>query len=385
MKAVSLSSALVISALLSACGGGGGPTGSSNGSNNSSSSESSSSSSSSSSESSSSESSSSSSQMSHCDMMNTVVGFASLGDGTTGGAGGDIVTVTTGEELAQAISQKGSNPLTIFVDGTITPENSPGDNFDIKDVDDVSIIGVGDNALLDGIGLYVRRASNIIIRNLTIRYVTIGAKDGISLEGPANNIWIDHNEIYNDLDSDKDFYDELISGKRDVDNITLSYNYLHDSWKTSLWGSSDTDSSHRRVTFYANHWENASSRMPLFRFGEGHILNNLYQGVTSTAINSRMGANIRIEGTVFEDVKNPIVSFYSEEIGYWDVADNLYTDISWSNPSGGDIIAGPGTDLESTVSYTPPYDYTAMPVDEVKQHLLDYAGSGKITECLPSP
>lgn len=323
--------------------------------------------------------------MTHCDKMNTVVGFASLGEGTTGGAGGDTVTVTTGTELAQAIAQKGSNPLTIFVNGTITPENSPGDKFDIKDVSDLSLIGVGNNALFDGIGLYVRRASNIIIRNLTIRHVNTGAKDGISLEGPANNIWIDHNEIYNDLSADKDYYDELVSGKGDVDKVTISYNYLHDSWKTSLWGSSDSDSSHRRITFYANHWQNANSRMPLFRFGEGHILNNLYQDVTSTAINSRMGASIRVEGTVFEKVKNPVVSFYSEEVGYWDLADNLYTDISWSTPADGDLIAGPGTDLTSTVSYTPPYEYTAMPAEEVKQHLLDFAGSGKITDCLPSP
>lgn len=380
MKAVSYSSALALSAFLAACGGSGDPTTGSDPTYPDSSSSSSSSSSTASS--SSSTQSSSSSVANHCEQMNTVVGFATLGDGTTGGAGGTEVTVTTGAELVQALSSKGADPLTIWVDGTLTPDNSGVEKFDVKNVSDVSIIGVGDNALLDGIGIKITDASNIIIRNLTIRYVDIGEKDGIGLEGPANNIWIDHNEIYNTLDSDKDYYDELVSGKRDVDNVTISYNYLHDSWKTSLWGSSDTDTAHRRITFYANYWENASSRMPLFRFGESHILNNYYKDVSSTAVNSRMGANIRVEGTVFENVQNPIVSFYSEEVGYWDLADNIYTNISWSNPSGGDIIAGPGTDLESTVSYTPEYEYSAMPASEVVEHVTTYAGSGKINDCL---
>ena len=382
MKTVTLGGCISLVALLGACGGSGGPTGSSPTSSSPSSSSVSSSSSSVVSSSSSS-SSSVTGELTFCERMNQVVGFAALGDGTTGGADGEQVVVTSGHELAQALTNKGALPLTIFIDGTITPENSPGTKFDIKDMNDVSLIGVGDSALLDGIGIKINRANNIVIRNLTIRYVDIGEKDGISIEGPASHIWIDHNEIYNSLESDKDYYDELVSGKRDVDNVTISYNYLHDSWKTSLWGSSDTDTSHRRVTFYANHWQNAESRMPLYRFGEAHVLNNFYENITSTAVNSRMGATIRVEGTVFENAKNPIVSFYSEEIGFWDVADNIFTDINW-NPSPSDgIIAGP--DVASTVSYTPPYSYSAMPVAEVKAHVTAFAGVNKIGDCLPSP
>ncbi|HEY7884901.1 MAG TPA: pectate lyase [Cellvibrionaceae bacterium] len=382
MKAVNLLGLISLTAFIGACGGSGGPTGSGVSSASSTSSTNSSSSESSSSVSSSSSSSSSTDNVSFCERMNRVVGFASMDEGTTGGAGGNSVTVTTGAQFAQALADKTSEPLTIFINGTITPENSPGNKFEIKDMNDVSVIGVGDNALLDGIGIKIWRANNIIIRNLTIRYVNIGDKDGISIEGPASNIWIDHNEIYNTLDSDKDFYDELVSGKRGVDNVTISYNFLHDSWKTSLWGSSDTDEHHRRVTFYANHWLNAESRMPLYRFGEAHVLNNLYQNITSTAVNSRMGASILVEGTVFENAKNPIVSFYSEEIGFWDVNDNIFENINWSpSPSDG-VIAGP--DVAATISYTPPYTYEAMPSSEVKEHVMAHAGVDKIGECLPS-
>jgi pectate lyase len=317
-----------------------------------------------------------------CDAANTVQGFASIDGGTTGGAGGESVTVTNGAELVEVLAakKKDTTPLTIYVNGTLTPDNSDGaDQFDVKDMENLSIIGVGDSALLDGIGINIVRANNIIIRNLTIRYNRIGQKDGISIQKTSHHVWIDHNEIYNSLDVDKDYYDELVSGKNEIDNITISYNYLHDSWKTSLWGSSDSDSYERRVTFLGNHWQNANSRLPLFRFGQGHVVNNYYENILSTAINSRMGARIRIDGNHFEYVNNPIVSFYSDTQGYWDTADNIYENVTWLENTSSGIIAGP--DVGSTISYTPSYRYSLIPVEDVKQHVLNNAGVGKIEGC----
>jgi pectate lyase len=317
-----------------------------------------------------------------CAAANTVQGFASIDGGTTGGAGGDSTTVSNGEELAAVLKakRKDTTPLIIYIEGTLTPDNS-GDakQFDVKDMENVSIIGVGSDALLDGIGINIVRANNVIVRNLTIRYNRIGQKDGISIQGNSHHIWIDHNEIYNSLDVDKDYYDELVSGKDEIDNITISYNYLHDSWKTSLWGSSDSNSYERRVTFLGNHWQNANSRMPLFRFGQGHVANNYYENVISTGINSRMGARLRIDGNHFENANNPIVSFYSETHGYWDTADNIFENVTWEENTSSGIIAGP--DVGSTVSYKPPYSYSLVPAEDVKQHVLNNAGVGKIEGC----
>jgi pectate lyase len=317
-----------------------------------------------------------------CSEANTVQGFASIDGGTTGGAGGDSVTVTNGADLVAILKDKrdDTTPLIIYVDGTLTPDNSDGaDQFDVKDTENLSIIGLGDDALLDGIGINIVRAYNIIVRNLTIRYNNIGQKDGISIQGDSHHVWIDHNEIYNSLDVDKDYYDELVSGKKGIDNITISYNYLHDSWKTSLWGSSDSDDSERRVTFLGNRWENVYSRLPLFRFGQGHVVNNYYKDILSTGINSRMGATIRIDGNYFEDCKNPIVSFYSDEVGYWDVEDNIFDNVTWEERSSSGIIAGP--DVESTVSYQPSYSYSLVPAEDVREHVLNNAGVGKLEGC----
>jgi pectate lyase len=306
-------------------------------------------------------------------------GYASLNGGTTGGAGNNAVTVTvtTGAQLVSALQNRDLNrPLTIRVNGTITPANSGGvSKFDIKDMDNVSIIGVGGNALFDGIGIKIFRANNVIIRNLTLRYVNTGDKDAITIEGPASNIWIDHNEVYNSLNVGKDYYDELISGKKDIDNVTVSYNYLHDSWKTSLWGNSDSDNYNRRITFHHNHWYRVNSRLPLFRFGQGHIYNNYYNEIQDTGINSRMGAVIRIENNVFENAKNPIVSFYSSAIGYWDTRGNSFSNITWQDYPSDGVIAGPN--VQPTAVLNLPYSFSLQPTEEVKAHVLANAGANK--------
>lgn len=305
------------------------------------------------------------------------VGFATLDGGTTGGAGGDTVTVSNGREFLDAIdhAKDSATPLTIRVDGTLTLDNSGASKLDVKDVSNVSIIGVGDRGLLDGIGIKIWRASNIIVRNLTIRYVREGGGDAIGIEGPSSNIWIDHNTLHASLDVDKDYYDGLLDAKRDASNISVTYNHFHDSWKTSLSGHSDSDSNNNRsITYAFNRWENLNSRTPLVRFSDTHIYNNYYNRILDTGINSRMGAQVRIENNVFANSANPIVSCYSSNIGYWDTRGNAFDNVSWED-SGSCVIAGPG--VSPTTRYNPPYDYNLLPTDQVRDQVLANAGAGQ--------
>ncbi len=304
------------------------------------------------------------------------VGYASLGGGTTGGAGGTTVTVSTGRQLIDALKNKADNtPLTIRVNGTINLSNSGANKLDVKDISDVSIIGVGNRGVLDGIGIKIWRANNIIVRNLTIRYVREGDGDGIGIEGPSSNIWIDHNTIHNSLDVDKDYYDGLVDAKKDANNISITWNHLHDSWKTALAGHSDSDrNNNRRITYAFNLWENTYSRTPLNRFGDTHIYNNYYRNILDTGINSRMGAQIRIDNNVFESSRNPIVSCYSSQPGYWDTRGNEFIDVEWE--SGNDcVIAGPR--VTSTTSFTPPYQYDLLPTSQVRAQVGTNAGAGR--------
>jgi pectate lyase len=295
----------------------------------------------------------------------SMVGFATLNGGTTGGKGGSTETVNTGTSLQDAIKQGG--PEIIYINGTINPGNSSGlSKIDIKDVSDLSIIGVGSSGELSGIGIKVWRASNIIIRNLRIHHVDIGDKDCISIEGPSDHVWVDHCELYNDMDHDKDYYDGLLDAKKDSEYITYSWNYLHDSYKTCLVGSSDSDNHDRKITFHHNRFENCYSRLPLYRFGTGHIYNCYYNNIIDTGINSRMGAVLRVENTVFEDSKDPLGFWYSDETGYWDVSNLLYINCTGSQPT------------TSTGSFNPPYSYSLQPTDQVKSIVQQYAGVGKM-------
>src|SRR5690606_16084789 len=375
MKKSKLALLFTLSSLLVACGGSGGsstPSSASSVAQSSSSSSSvTSSPASSASPTSSSLSSSSSSSVSSgglaCELINQAQGFASIDDddnpyAVTGGAdvgeGNYEITVTDGVALRNAVYSSGSpyrdKPLTIYIEGLVTGENS--NNADIRiERSNVAIIGRGDDAGFEGVGIELKPKNsstpveNIIIRNLKMRLVlqTRGAGDIISLDGrngPVRNIWIDHNELHNSQFTEgctteachKDHYDELVSGRADVSDVTISYNYLHDSWKTSLWGSSDAGEvgdTNRRITFHNNYWYKTNSRLPLFRFGEAHIFNNYYHQINGSGINPRMGAVMRIDGNHFDYVKNPIVSIDSRDLGFWTVDDNLFTHITTSNGS----------------------------------------------------
>lgn len=307
-------------------------------------------------------------------------GWATESGGTSGGKGGQTITVSTGTALAQALKEKqdSSTPLTILVEGSITPANSGElSKIDVKDVSDVSIIGAGSGAEFNGIGIKVVRASNIVLRNLKIYNVAIGDKDAISIEGPADHIWVDHCELHAEYQNvDKDHYDGLLDVKAESEYITYSWNYLHDSWKTALVGSSESDTFDRKLTMHHNYFRNCNSRLPLFRGGSGHVFNNLFEDVHSTAINSRLGACIRVENNSFHKVQNPWISAYSDDLGGVELVCN-YVDGESDFALSGDDMHEP-LDCTGVVPYD--YDQVLTHVDHVAELVSTHAGVGKLSD-----
>ncbi len=320
-------------------------------------------------------------------------GFASVPtaefpNGTTGGAGGEVSYVSNGVELQAAIDKAkpkyGSKPQIVYVQGEITKTNS-GDakQIDIKDVSNVSVIGVGTSAVFNGIGINIVRAYNIIVQNVTVHHNRIGQKDAISIQSSGSHIWIDHCELYNSLNVHKDYYDELLSAKNATEYITFSWNYLHDSWKTSLIGSSDSDIYDRKITYHHNLIENCNSRLPSYRGGTGHIYNNYYKGSISTCINSRVGAKLLIQNNYFENCKNPIGTWYSEEKGYWYQEENIFDNCTTTGSS--DTDSGPTVPV-TDITYNNTCEKIALPYSvpietagEAKGSVLSGAGVGKIS------
>ena len=228
------------------------------------------------------------------------VGYATLNGGTTGGKGGSTTTVSSFAQFTAAVT--GDDAKVVVVSGAIASTGN------VKIGSNKSIIGKSSAAKLSGFTLTVKDVKNVIIRNLAISKVIGG--DAVAIQA-ASNVWIDHLDLSSDRDHDKDYYDGLLDITHAVDYVTVTNSYLHDHWKASLVGHSDSngaeDTGHLTVTYSRNYFQNLNSRGPSYRFGTGHIYNNYYDTV-SDGINTRQGAQLLVQNNVFVSSKKALYS-----------------------------------------------------------------------------
>jgi pectate lyase len=226
-------------------------------------------------------------------------GFASVDGlgltGTTGGAGGPTVTVTTAAQLAEYAGAP--TPYTILVSGRIAVDDM------VTVVANKSIIGVGSTAEITGGGLQLgtttRPGNNVIIRN--IRF-SDASDDSISVTNGAHHVWIDHNEFLPGFDGSVDI-------KRQSTYVTVSWNAFRGTDKSMLLGHSDSypaDVGYLKVTYHHNFFDGSNQRHPRVRFGEPvHVYNNYYRDVGAYGIASTENAGVVAEGNYFENVPFP--------------------------------------------------------------------------------
>jgi pectate lyase len=264
---------------------------------------------------------------------------------------------------------------------------------EIKKKGDITILGADGSAINFGIHI-AASSSNIIIRNMTIGLLPGGGSaDAISLEGMSggfpSNIWIDHNELFSSMaecaGAGDSSFDGLIDIKKGADNVTVSYNYIHDHHKGSLNGFSDSDTAVRHITFHHNVFENMGSRTPLQRGGYSHLLNNRFSTITVSGANIRMDGYSLIEGNYFENAENPVTSRDSSALGYWELRGNNIAsptdftkyNITWSASSS--TPSKDATDWTTTAVFPVSLGYTyAVDAPQcLKDKLLGVAGAGK--------
>ncbi|WP_185232208.1 pectate lyase family protein [Teredinibacter franksiae] len=316
-------------------------------------------------------------------------GFASLNGGTTGGNGGKVVSANTGSDIHQAICNRAADdtPLIIEVEGTITPGNTSKFSgscntadgvIELKEIQNITIIGVGSGALFDEIGVHIRNSSNIILRNLHIRDVkksggtTSNGGDAIGMESNVSNVWVDHVTL-EAFGGENEGYDGLFDMKADTNYVTLSYSVLMNSGRGGLVGSSSGDLGNGPVTYHHNHYINIDSRVPLLRGATAHIYNNHYDGINKSGINSRKGGKAKVDNNYFEDAKNPIGTFYVNDMGYWDVSGNIFDNVTWTEEGDDNHPAGPN--VQSTTSISIPYSYTLDDASCVPNMVANTAGA----------
>ncbi|KAG9089731.1 hypothetical protein FRC07_012267, partial [Ceratobasidium sp. 392] len=240
----------------------------------------------------------------------------------------------------------------VLISGTITGSEA------VKVPGNTSVIGKS-GASLVGVGLRVIDVSNVIIRNLKISKVLADAGDAIGVQA-ANRIWIDSVDLSSDRDHDKDYYDGLLDITHGVYAATVTNSYLHDHWKGSLVGHSDSNESEDKaiqVTYAFNKWANLNSRTPSFRFGHGHIYNNYFLN-NNDGINTRLGAELLVQNNVFEGVSKPLYA----------------TDNGYANASGNDF--GGKSNTAPTTSWSAVgYSYSLQAVGNVKSYVNSNAGA----------
>ena len=309
------------------------------------------------------------------------VGFASVNalgqNGTTGGAGGDTIYVTSGDALYTFLDdRKDPNgtlhlpPKIVVIQGKIT---STKKQLEIKQTYNLTFIGKGTDASFEGTGLFVKQSYNIIIRNLEFRNSPI---DGIAIQyAESHHVWIDHCTLSDspDLDTADARHDGLIDITHCASYVTVSWCHLTNHTKTCLLGHDDgnsaEDAGKLKTTYHHNWFDNSGQRHPRVRYAECHIYNNYYvgNGRMLYGVASTCTAQVTVEGNYFKGVPSPTLVGYAESpVGNLVERNNIY--VNSGTPQTLGTVPEPGASYQYTLT-----DPALLPVIIPK-----YCGSGKM-------
>jgi pectate lyase len=228
-------------------------------------------------------------------------GFASTGGGTTGGAAGTTVTVSTLADLTKYVTATEPYVIKVAKAITITPKGT-----ELKVQSNKTIVGVGTSGEIVGGGFFLGAGvKNVIIRNLTIRDTQMTEDDpddktydydGIQMD-TADHIWIDHNKITR-------MNDGMIDSRKDTTYLTVSWNVLDTGNKA--FGIGWTENVTSRMTIHHNWIKNTVQRNPSTdNVAYAHLYNNYLQNITSYGNLSRGGTRMVLENSYFDNVANP--------------------------------------------------------------------------------
>ncbi|MET7697779.1 pectinesterase family protein [Streptomyces sp. NPDC005485] len=234
-------------------------------------------------------------------------GFASLEGGTTGGAGGKVVTVTDQASLARYAAAE--EPYVIRVSGAIDVEPF---GSDIVVNSDKTLIGIGDTGEIVHGELHLNPGThNVIIRNLTIRdsYVE-GDWDGKTTDFDAiqmdtvDHVWIDHNRFTH-------MGDGLLDIRKDSQYITVSANrFTHHN---KAFGIGWTPNVTTQITIDHNLFSGTKQRNPSAdNCAYAHLYNNYFTSqvadgdpVWTYGSWSRGHTKMVIENSYYDGVQHP--------------------------------------------------------------------------------
>ena len=340
------------------------------------------------------------------------------GVGTTGGEAATAANIhhfDNGDAFREYLKVREKNrettPAILYLSGTFTKEqgrDSGSPWFDIKDTHNLSIYGV-DGFVMENVGLFMVRASNIIIRNIYIKQPKAdNGADAISMQ-KSNNIWVDHC-TFESMNATKDYEDGSCDITHGTYNVTVSWCHFIKTQKSCLVGhsNSETGDVQIRATFHHNFFDLSSSRHPRVRFGKVHVYNNYFNEVSTYGVGSAYGALVLVEDNHFDGVKLPtdICTYPAKPSGSSWVS-NLTGSVAGYLYERGNAFANKPSDANEVYPFTnlsykayngeqlttpyvyadfkPEYDYIVDEADALPAIVSSSSGTGKLSQFTKAP
>jgi pectate lyase len=194
--------------------------------------------------------------------------------------------------------------MAVMEGGDITIENAQ------NPLSHLTLEGVGSDAVVNGMGIRLKTATNIEVRNLGTMNCNSTAGDNIGLQQKNDHIWVHNCDLfYGDAGSDSD----QAKGDGALDNkgstyVTFSYNHFWDSGKASLLGLSEGTTTGLYITYHHNWFDHSDSRHPRVRYYSAHVYNNYYDGNAKYGAGSTNGSSVFMEGNYFRNCKRPMLT-----------------------------------------------------------------------------
>lgn len=300
-------------------------------------------------------------------------GFVTYNYNLTGGSGGTIIDVYTASQLADALDTNGK--ITVRVHGKIRISS------ELSCRSDKTIVGVDDDAVIQGQGIALNKRENVIFQN--IHFMQSG-DDLIKLNN-SHHVWVDHCSFSDgDADPSSSDFDGTLDICKGSDLITVSYCHFFNHSKNVLMSSSDgsgnSDRDKLRTTFHHNSFDGTYQRNPSVRFGIVHLYNNYFSGNSIYSIASREGAKVLVEDNYFKDCPHPGYGksgYADSDAGFlWTRGTNIFVNSNEAEFNS-ELNAPPAN---PAVPYKPEdyYTYTSVDASLIPDIVVQKAGAGKL-------
>lgn len=253
---------------------------------------------------------------------NTIVVYVTKNNAKTVSA--DIKSSSTGTTKYTGIQQiiygyqKGveTRPLDIRIIGTIDAADcdnflSSSEGLQIKGKNsysklNITIEGIGEDAVTRGFGFLIRNAGYVEMRNFANM---LCMDDAVSIDTDNEHVWIHNLDLFYGQaggDADQAKGDGTIDLKGDSRYVTISYNHFWDSGKSSLCGMK-SETGPNWITYHHNWFDHSDSRHPRIRTMSVHVYNNYYDGNSKYGVGAAFKSNAFVENNYFRGNKCPML------------------------------------------------------------------------------